>query len=54
MTCNKNGTCTSAGFQLSTDWMKLFLLKNASADLSNLTRAHYDRLFHAFIQEYGL
>lgn len=33
--------------------MKLFLLKNATADVSNLTRNEYERLFNQSIQEYG-
>lgn len=52
-TCATNGSCTGGGFELSTDWIKLFILKNASADISNLTRQEYEKLFHANVQLYG-
>jgi hypothetical protein len=51
-TCTTNGACTSAGLKLSVDWMKLFLLRNASADLSDLGREEYERFSHDAIAQY--
>ena len=33
--------------------MKLFVLKNSSADISNMSRNKYERLFHDSDQQYG-
>ena len=41
--CNSNGTCTASSFEIAVDWLKLFLLKNASADLSTMNHAEFDR-----------
>jgi hypothetical protein len=45
-TCAANGTCKVAPFSVSTDWIRYFLLKNASSDLSNFTPKEYESLFH--------
>ncbi len=40
--CNQNGTCTASSFEIAEDWIKLFLLRNASADLSTMARKQFD------------
>lgn len=50
--CTANGTCTGGSFELSQDWIKLFILKNSSADISNMTHEEFDRIAHASVQEY--
>ncbi|KUJ17391.1 feruloyl esterase-like protein B precursor [Mollisia scopiformis] len=47
-----NETCTRSPFILSEDWIKLFILKNSSADLSTMSHADVDHIFHASVQEY--
>ena len=51
-TCSSNGTCTRTSFELVEDWVKLFLLKNASADISNISHEEFDRIAHAAVQQY--
>ncbi|KAK3935404.1 putative feruloyl esterase [Diplogelasinospora grovesii] len=51
-TCNSNGTCTRTSFELAADWIKLFILKNSSATVSNLTHEEFDRIAHASVQLY--
>ncbi|KAG9229201.1 feruloyl esteras-like protein B precursor [Amylocarpus encephaloides] len=50
--CSSNGTCSRQPLELSEDWIKLFVLKNASADLSTMTHEQFDRVAHASFQEY--
>lgn len=50
--CSSNGTCVLEPFQLVEDWIRLFLLKDASADLTNLTHEVLDRLTHLSSQMY--
>ena len=45
-TCT-NGTCTGTPFPIATDWISLFVQKNASFDPATLTRRTYDSIFHA-------
>ncbi|RDW75520.1 carboxylic ester hydrolase-10 [Coleophoma cylindrospora] len=52
-TCASNGTCSSAGFEIASDWIKLFSLRNASADLSTMTREEYLQLWSDSLQQYG-
>lgn len=51
-TCNSNGTCTAEDFALAEAWLKLFIYKNASADVSNLTHEDFDRVAHLSMQMY--
>lgn len=48
-TCTTNGTCSALRFELGSDWMKLFTLKNAAADLSTMKRQQYEKLWHSSI-----
>jgi hypothetical protein len=51
-TCTANGTCTGGSFELAQDWIKLFILKNANADISNMTHEESDRIAHDSVQQY--
>jgi hypothetical protein len=50
--CSSNGTCTASSVEIADDWLKLFLLKNASTDLSTMTREQFDRLAQLSTQMY--
>ncbi|KAH8586553.1 putative feruloyl esterase [Bisporella sp. PMI_857] len=50
--CTTNGTCTRTQFSISEDWIKLFLLKNRTANLSTMTHADFEHIFHASVQQY--
>lgn len=53
-TCtNGNTNCTGSPFQISSDWISLFVLKNASYPLQNLTRKEYTRIFHDSVQQFA-
>lgn len=51
-TCDSNGTCTRSPFELAADWIRLFILKNSSATVSNLTHKEFDAIAHASVQLY--
>ncbi|KAL3425438.1 feruloyl esterase b precursor [Phlyctema vagabunda] len=40
-----NGSCTGQAFQVSSDWIQLFLQKSQSFDSTSLTREQYTNLF---------
>ncbi|KAE8449645.1 hypothetical protein EG329_007975 [Mollisiaceae sp. DMI_Dod_QoI] len=48
-----NGTCVSVPFSISEEWIKLFILKNSTADLSHMSQTDFDRMFHASVQQYS-
>lgn len=50
--CNRNGSCTASPFEIADDWLKLFLLKNASADLGIMNHEEFDRLAQISRQMY--
>ena len=50
-TCT-NGTCTGRPFSISSDWISLFVQKNASFDPTTLTRSTYNDVFHASKQQF--
>jgi feruloyl esterase len=50
--CNSNRTCVLEPLELVEDWIRLFVLKDASADLTNLTHEDLDRLTHLSSQTY--
>ncbi|ESZ94426.1 feruloyl esterase B precursor [Sclerotinia borealis F-4128] len=53
-TCTSpNTNCTATPFPLSSDWITLFVLKNASFPLENITHKEYTRIFHSSIQEFA-
>jgi hypothetical protein len=51
--CTAIDNCTSSPFAMSTDWIRIFLLQNTSADLAQLTYAEYYRLFRLSTNEYA-
>lgn len=50
--CFPNGTCIGKPVSLITDFIRLFVKKDPSYDISNITRHEYEGLFHAAVQEY--
>lgn len=51
MTACADGKCTGKPFPIASDWISLFVQKNASFDPTTLTRSTYDKVFHASKQE---
>lgn len=51
--CDANGKCVPVPFQIPEDWIKLFILKNATVDLTSMTIAEYAQIFHKSVQEFG-
>jgi len=50
-TCT-SGNCTGIPFPIASDWISLFIQKNASFHPTTLTRNTYDDVFHASKQEF--
>lgn len=51
-TCHDNGTCTAGEFSLASDWIKYFILRDADADLSDLTHEDFAEMAHMSVQQY--
>jgi feruloyl esterase len=51
--CSKNGTCELDPIVLFTEWIKFFVLKNSTADTSNLSLEGFKDLFDLSAREYG-
>jgi feruloyl esterase len=51
--CTANGTCTSVPFSIAADWIKLFLAKDPTFDVTKITKEEYDSYFHASFQQYS-
>lgn len=51
-TCHDNGTCTAGEFSLASDWIKYFILRDADADLSDLTQGDFAGIVHMSVQQY--
>ncbi|RMZ80127.1 hypothetical protein DV737_g3196, partial [Chaetothyriales sp. CBS 132003] len=50
---NGSGDCRGAPFEISADWIRLFVLKDKDADLRNLTHKQFDRVFQLAVQEWS-
>ncbi|KAK6504533.1 hypothetical protein TWF481_006474 [Arthrobotrys musiformis] len=50
--CDLNRTCNGGSFELAEAWIKLFILKNASSDLSNMNHGDFDRAAQLSTQMY--
>lgn len=50
--CSVNGTCTMDPITLFQEWIRLFVLKNSTADTSHLSLAKYETIFDAAAREY--
>ncbi|CAD6448972.1 25ac14c8-bfcb-417a-937f-432641856187-CDS [Sclerotinia trifoliorum] len=52
-TCTDGNTnCTGTPFQIPVDWINLFIEKNATFPLQNITHQQFERIFHASIQQF--
>jgi feruloyl esterase len=47
-----NTNCTGSPFYISTEWMSLFVTRNASLDASALTLEQYSNIFHASVDQF--
>ncbi|KAH8745294.1 tannase and feruloyl esterase-domain-containing protein [Diaporthe sp. PMI_573] len=52
-TCDSVDNCTLVPFPIPEDWLKVFVAKNTSLDLSGLSREDYDRLYRASVAQYA-
>lgn len=52
-TCDTVDNCTLAPFSIAEDWLRVFVAKNTSLDLSHLSRSDYDRLYRASVAQYS-
>ncbi|KAL5313937.1 hypothetical protein ACEPPN_018361 [Leptodophora sp. 'Broadleaf-Isolate-01'] len=51
-TCSSNGTCVATDLEIGSDWIKLFLLRDSSFNMSSLTNADFESLVHVAKQQY--
>ncbi|KAI1854841.1 hypothetical protein JX266_000959 [Neoarthrinium moseri] len=52
-TCESVDHCVPIPFPVSTDWIAVFLARNASLDYNSLTREDFDRLFRLSVDQYA-
>jgi hypothetical protein len=50
--CDANGACKLDPITLMQEWIRLFVLKNSTADTTHLSLADYENIFDAAAQEY--
>lgn len=51
--CDSVDNCTLVPFSIPEDWLRVFVAKNTSLDLSGLSREDYDRLYRASVAQYA-
>ena len=47
------GTCVGAPFEIASDWIRLFVVKDPDFNLLNLTHREYDIIFRQSVNQYG-
>ncbi|KAL1873231.1 hypothetical protein Daus18300_004051 [Diaporthe australafricana] len=52
-TCNTVDDCNIIAFSIAEDWLRVFVAKNTSLDLSHLSRGEYDQLYRASVAQYA-
>lgn len=51
--CDSVDNCTLVPFSIPEDWLRVFVAKNTSLDLSRLSRKEYDQLYRASVAQYA-
>jgi hypothetical protein len=51
--CSSTTDCSSSPFTITADWLKIFLLGDPIADLSNLTHKEYSKLLRQSVNKYA-
>ncbi|KAI9727799.1 MAG: hypothetical protein M1834_007946 [Cirrosporium novae-zelandiae] len=51
--CSTNGTCIGQPFNISSNWIRLFVEKNPKFDFSNMTHQDFDHIFHTSVQQFA-
>lgn len=52
-TCSANGICTGAPFTISSDWIRLFVLKDPGFNISTITQLQFEEAFSSSNQQYN-
>lgn len=52
-TCDTVDNCNTTSYPIVEDWLKVFVAKSTSLDLSSLSREDYDRLYRASVAQYS-
>jgi hypothetical protein len=51
--CDSDGTCVGNPLSLYTDWIRLFVKKDPTYSLANMTQRDFEDIIHASIQQYS-
>jgi feruloyl esterase len=51
--CTDNGTCAGVPFDVTAQWMAIFVERNPDYDLTKMTHADFDRIFRASVSQYS-
>lgn len=52
-TCSSNGSCAGAPFSISQEWIRLFVEKNSSFPIKDISQRDYEHIFHASNQQFA-
>jgi hypothetical protein len=51
--CHIDGLCVGIPPKITTDWIKLFVEKDPSFDVSRMTKKDFENIFHASVQQFS-
>ncbi|KAH9212903.1 Tannase/feruloyl esterase [Leptodontidium sp. 2 PMI_412] len=51
-TCSSNGSCSASPFAIGSEWIRLFVLKDPSLNLSTITQQPFEDIFSSSNQQY--
>lgn len=51
--CTDNGTCAGVPFDVTAQWMAIFVERNPDYDLTKMTHTDFDRIFRASVSQYS-